>query len=95
MYIFKQKKPLSIYCLISVAEVVQMKSSKSEAKTASSGFQGGLILLMSWFWVFFPLGFCRVKEVHTGELVDTQNPPFFSSKIGFTDISYLAMLPWN
>lgn len=56
MYIFKQKKPLSIYCLISVAEVVQMKSSESEAKTASSGFQGGLILVDELVLGFFSLG---------------------------------------
>lgn len=52
MYIFKQKKHLSIFCLISVAEMVLMKNSKSEAKITSSRFQSGLILVDEFEFVF-------------------------------------------
>lgn len=33
-----------------------------------------------------------VEDIHTRELVHTQNTTFCFSKIDFTDISYLAML---
>lgn len=58
--------------------------SKFEAKIATFGFQGGLILVDALVWgSLFPWGFAWSKAIE-GSLYTLKNPPFSSSEIQVT-----------